>query len=232
MFVPGSEPFYFQPSRRPHETASIHSSPGSPAYAPGWPARINQNWMCTPLSVRVTRPWETTWPATWICPPRTCSLSRADARALLAANGNPPNGHELGLVLPGKTAHEKWFAIIEYEDSGYVPDRRSRRNWMPAPSCRASKTGPRKPTKSENRTERPSWSTSSDGRRCPSTSLCTPSRGMGRQRHRGAMLISSTTIPAFWAAKGVLAMNLVCDPKAIWTTTRRAWVRCWTTPIM
>lgn len=43
------------------------------------------------------------------------------AQALLAANGNYPNGSEIGLVV-GTREEDNWFMIFEWDAVGYVPD--------------------------------------------------------------------------------------------------------------
>jgi uncharacterized membrane-anchored protein len=48
-------------------------------------------------------------------------VAAQDARALLEAMGNPPDGSEVGLVMP-QTKSAGWFAIFEYSSVGYVRD--------------------------------------------------------------------------------------------------------------
>ena len=43
----------------------------------------------------------------------------ADTRTIMEANHNPLTGKEMGFVAP---AGEDWFAVFEYDDSGYVKD--------------------------------------------------------------------------------------------------------------
>jgi uncharacterized membrane-anchored protein len=48
-------------------------------------------------------------------------LDAADARKLLAAAGNVPDGSEVGLVAPSAEG-ENWFVVFDYQEVGYVRD--------------------------------------------------------------------------------------------------------------
>jgi uncharacterized membrane-anchored protein len=48
-------------------------------------------------------------------------LNAADARKLLAAVGNVPDGSELGLVAPA-AEDQNWFVVFDYNEVGYVRD--------------------------------------------------------------------------------------------------------------
>jgi len=48
-------------------------------------------------------------------------LNAADARKLLAAVGNVPDGSELGLVAPA-AEDQNWFVVFDYSEVGYVRD--------------------------------------------------------------------------------------------------------------
>jgi uncharacterized membrane-anchored protein len=48
-------------------------------------------------------------------------LNAADARKLLAAVGNVPDGSELGLVAPAAD-DQNWFVVFDYSEVGYVRD--------------------------------------------------------------------------------------------------------------
>ncbi len=48
-------------------------------------------------------------------------LNAADARKLLAAVGNVPDGSELGLVAPAADG-QNWFVVFDHHDVGYVRD--------------------------------------------------------------------------------------------------------------
>ncbi len=48
-------------------------------------------------------------------------LNAADARKLLAAVGNVPDGSELGLVAPAAD-DQNWFVVFDYSEVGYVKD--------------------------------------------------------------------------------------------------------------
>jgi uncharacterized membrane-anchored protein len=48
-------------------------------------------------------------------------LDAADARKLLAAVGNVPDGSEIGLVAPA-AEDQNWFVVFDYSDVGYVRD--------------------------------------------------------------------------------------------------------------